>query len=289
MSAGGGSLGGPSGAPSPLWVAALRDAFPDVEWLDSDLELGDGRSIDWVGVDPAGRIVFALFCDGNSDSAVIAALDVMVFFERNRAVLGIHLRTPRVRASLAPLIALISDVYSEQVLGRFFGLSAVGLRLLELRQLSSARGDRAYLVPVTPSLGRNTPAVQRGPEAFLDVLTDAERPVGELLVKRIGRIDGQLTALAGDRSLSWRLGDELVCSLSQIGGAIEGLVPPSGDPRAISDVAQVEVFVDEVLGRYVALLGGSPVTSLSDSSMFAAADAGMTLTPEEIAAFRQSG
>ncbi len=289
MPAGPGSLGGPSGTSSPLWVAALRDAFSDVEWLDSDLDLGEGRSIDWVGLDPSGRVILALRCDGNGDSGVILALDALVFFERNRAVFGQHLQSARVRASLAPIVALISDSFSEQLLARLCGLGAGGLRLLELRQLSSARGERAYLVPVTPSFGRNAAPASRGPEAFLAALAQSQRPLAELLVKRIGRIDERLSALAGDHSLSWRLGDEPLCSISQIEGLLEGQISPLGEPREISDAAQVEIFVDHVLGRYVGLLSGTAMTPSSDSAMFAAIDAGMTLTPEEIAAFRQSG
>lgn len=289
MPAGGGSLSGPTGVPSAQWDAALRDAFPDVEWLDSDLDLGEGRSVDWVGVDPSGRVVFALNCDGSGDSAVITALDAFVFFERNRAIFAQHLRSARVRVSLNPLVALISDSFSEQLLARLSVLEFESLRLLELRQISSARGERAYLVPVTPSHGRHTPAVRRGPEAFLATLTEAERPIGELLVRRIGRIDEQLSPSAGDGSLSWRFGEELVCSLSRVEGVLEGQVAPAGLPHPILEVAQVESFVDEVLGRYVALLGSAPMTPSSDPSMFAAIDAGMTLTAEEIAAFRQSG
>ncbi len=284
-----GSIGGPSGAASPLWVAALRDAFPDVEWLDSDLDLGESRSIDWVGLDPTGRVVFALRCDGSGESAVILALDALVFFERNRAVFGQHLQSARVRASLAPIVALISDSFSEQLLARLCGLGAGGLRLLELRQLSSARGDRAYLVPVTPSFGRNAPPAPRGAESFLATLAQAQRPIAELLVKRIGRIDERLSVTAGDHSLSWRLGDEPLCSISQIEGMIEGQVSPLGEPIELLDATHVEVFVDHVLGRYVSLLSGTAMTPSSDFTMYAAVDAGMTLTPEEIAAFRQSG
>lgn len=272
-----------------MWVAALRDAFPDVEWVDSDLDLGESRCIDWVGLDPTGRVVLALRCDGSGESAVILALDALIFFERNRAVLGQHLQSARVRTSLAPIVALISDSFSEQLLARLCGLGAGGLRLLELRQLSSSRGERAYLVPVTPSFGRNAPPAARGPEAFVATLSESQRPVAELLVKRIGRIDERLSATAGDQSLSWRLGEEPLCSISQIEGVIEGQIAPVGEPRELVDAAHVEVFVDHVLGRYVSLLSGTAMTPASDSAMFAAVDAGMTLTPEEIAAFRQSG
>src|SRR5688500_17031705 len=61
------------GAPAP-WVTALQDAFPDVEWLDRDLDLGEGRSIDWVGIDASGRAVFALASDGMGEKPVMLAL-----------------------------------------------------------------------------------------------------------------------------------------------------------------------------------------------------------------------
>jgi hypothetical protein len=289
MPAKGGAKAGPAGGASTAWVAALQDAFPDVEWVDSELDLGDGRRIDWVGVDPAGRVVFALFCEGSGEAGVLSAIDAMVFFARNRPVLAQHLHSPRVRTALEPIVALIAETFSEQSLARLCGVGAGGLRIFELRRLSSSRGERAYLVPLAPSIGRSAQPQTRGPEAFLSKLSEARRPLGELLVQRIGRIDDQLVAAGGDQSVSWRLGDDLMCSIAQIEGAIEGQIPPGGDAQEIGSAAQVELFVDRVLERYVTLLGGASAASSLESPMFAAVDAGMTLTPEEIAAFRQSG
>ncbi|HUR26806.1 MAG TPA: hypothetical protein VM509_01360 [Planctomycetota bacterium] len=270
-----------------LTTAALRDAFSEVEWLDSDLDLGDGKKIDWIGVDASGRVVFALFCAGNDEASLIGAIDAMVFFARNRTVLAQHLQTPRVRAALEPVIALIAESFSEPFLERVAVLTMPTLRIFELRRLSSSRGERAYLVPLAPMVGRSAPSVRRGPEAFLSGLPDGCRPLGELLVKRIGRIDEQLVASSGDHTLSWRMGDDLMCSLAEIEGVLEGQIPPEGEPREIAGAPEVELFVDKVLERYVHLLGGSPADPAGEEPMFAAADAGLTLTPEEIAAFRQ--
>ncbi len=289
MPAKGKSLGGSTGGQNPHWVSALRDAFPDVEWVDSDLDIGEGRAIDRIGIDPAGRIVFVLHCDGTSDSAVITVLDAMVFFERNRSVLAQHLRSTRVRASLGAIVALIADSFSEQLLARLCNLDGASLRLFELRQLSSARGERAYLIPIAPSFGRSAQQLAAGPESFLATLADSQRALGALLVDRIGRIDDQLSASVEDHGLSWRLGEELVCSISQIGGAIEGQVAQAGESRPISEAPHVEAFVDRVLGRYVGLLSNDPLAQGPESSIFSDSDAGMTLTAEEIAAFRQSG
>ena len=272
-----------------MLVAALQDAFADVEWVDSELELGDGRSIDWVGIDPSGRVVFALFCDGSSEAGVISALDAKVFFERNRPVLAQHLRSPRVRTALEPIIALIAESFSDQTLARLCGLAGSSLRILELRQLASSRGERAYLVPLATNFVRNAPYVTHRPEAFLAALPEERRSLGELLIKRISRIDDQLAASAGDRTLSWRLGEELLCSIVQIEGNIEGQIPPAGSAREINSPAHVESFVDKALERYVILLGSAPPASSPDTPMFATVDGGMTLSAEEIAAFRQSG
>ncbi|MEO6710900.1 MAG: hypothetical protein ABI054_03250 [Planctomycetota bacterium] len=285
-----GSRAGPAVAASAAWVAALQDAFADVEWVDSELDLGEGRSVDWVGIDPSGRVVLAMFCEGTGEVGLVSALDALVFFERNRPVLAQHLRSPRVRTALEPIVALIAQSFSEQLLGRLCVLGASNLRILELRQLSSSRGERAYLVPLAPSIVRNAPEAPHGPEAFLSALPVGRRTVGELLIKRISRIDTQLVLSSGERSLFWRLGEDLLCSIALIEGVVEGQIPPLEGPRLIADAAEVEVFVDRVLERYVAILGSGPLTSSSsDSPMFAAVDAGMTLTPEEIAAFRQSG
>ena len=289
MPAGGGNQSGSVGSAPAAWVAALHDAFPDVEWVDRDLELGDGRSVDWIGVEASGRIVFAISCEGDAETPLIAVLDTLVFFERNRGVLAQHLRTPRLRPSLSPIIALVGESFSELLLARLCGLNISGLRVLELRRLSSSRGERAYLVPLAPIFARHPPLAPRGQESFLGALTAEQRPVGELLIKRVARIDDQLIASAGERSLAWRLGDELLCSVAYIEGVVEGQVSPAGEPRVIASAPHVEAFVDSVLKRYVTLLGSAPASAAVDTPMFAAVDSGMSLSPEEIAAFRQSG
>lgn len=289
MPAGGGSQGGPASGAPPPWVAALQDAFPDVEWVDRDLDLGGGHCVDWVGVDASGRAVFALACESDGDGPVLSALDTLVFFERNRSVLAQHLRTPRLRVSLSPIIALVGESFSEHLVARLSGLDARGLRVLELRRLSSSRGERAYLVPLALSFVRHAQAAARGKESFMDALSVEQRPIGELLIKRISRIDEQLVGSSGECSLTWRLGEETLCSVAHIEGVIEGQTPPQIEPRAIASTSDVERFVDSVLQRYVALLSSAPLPPESDTPMFAAIDTGMLLSPEEIAAFRQSG
>lgn len=289
MSPGLGSQSGPSSGTPPPWVAALADLFPDVEWVDRDLELGDGRHVDWVGIDTSGRAVFAIACEGEGEAPLLAALDTMVFFERNRSALAQHLRAPRLRTSLSPIIALVGESFSELLLARLGGLNASGLRVLELRRLSSSRGEREYLVPLTPSVVSHPPLSSRGQDSFLGVLSADHRPIGELLIKRIARIDDQLVGSAGESSLSWRLGEEPLCSVAHIEGAIEGHVPPAIEPRAISTAVDVERFIDDVLQRYVSLLGSSATEPGGVPAMFAPVDAGMLLSPEELAAFRQSG
>jgi len=245
--------------------------------------------VDWVGIDASGRAVFAIACEGEGDAPILAALDTMVFFERNRSALGQHLRAPRLRTALSPIIALVGESFSESLLARLGGLNASGLRVLELRRLASSRGEREYLVPLTPSFVRHPPISPRGQDSFLDVLSADQRPIGELLIKRIGRIDDQLVGSAGECSLSWRLGEESLCSVALIEGAIEGHVPPGVGPRTITTTADVERFVDGVLQRYVSILGSTPTDPVGDPAMFVPVDTGMLLSPEELAAFRQSG
>lgn len=272
------------------WTAALRDAFPEVTWIDSDLSIGDGRRVDWVGVDPSGRIVFASRCAGDGEEPVVFAVDVLVFFERNRSAIARHLDARTVRPELDPLIALVAENFTERLLARFAGLGARAPKLFEVRELSSTRGERAYLVPVPASFGRVELPVQRTPSAFLAELGEGVRPLAELSIQRLSRIDDKLSLVCGERTLSWRFGDALLCSIAEVGGRLEGQVHGgASEPRALALGGDVEDFVDRVLGRYVELLGSEPMTEPSDSPMLVAVDAGMTLTAEEIAAFRQSG
>lgn len=283
-----GEAGRPSELPSG-WVAALSSVFPEFDVIDRDLDLGEGRSAQLVGVDAAGRLVLVLFVDGESESAVLGALDALVFYGRNRAVLASHFKSTRLRAGVGPLVALVAESFSEKLLGRLSGMNQEFLRVLEMRAVSSARGERSYLVPILPGTLRPGAAELRAPTPFVDMLPPEHRKLAELLLRRIDRIDDQLVQTPGDKSLTWRLGDELLCCVLVIEGAVEGQVPPVGRPRRIASSAEVEAFLDEVLARYVALLaaGGRepddpPVEMLS-------VDAGALLTPEEIAAFRQPG
>jgi hypothetical protein len=234
--------------------------------------------------------VLVLAVDGDGDSAVLAALDALVFYEKNRTVLASHFKSVRIRESGGPLVALVARQFSDRLLARLRGLNQEFLRLLELRSVSSARGERTYLVPIVPGAPSQGGGEARNVAPLTELLTPAQRELAEMLLRRIGRIDEQLISASGDRSLSWRLGEEIVCCLLAIDGRLEGQVPPAGKPRPIQSMADVESFVDEVLERYVELLGDAEHRHGGDlPNPMDAPDQGVLLTPEEIAAFRQPG
>ena len=86
----------------PGLVAALGESMPDLELVDRDLELGDGRVVDLVGVEGSGRAVALLWVESDDDAAVLAALDARAWFVENRELLDGHFAHPRLDPELPP-------------------------------------------------------------------------------------------------------------------------------------------------------------------------------------------
>jgi len=236
--------------------SALAEALPDLEPVDRQLELGEGLEAELVAVDAAGRLVLVLLVPGEGDAAPLAALDALAFARANRALLAAHLGAASLRPDLAPRVVLVAEGFSPQLVARLEGLQPDSVRCFDRRVLASSRGRRVYLVPVSPARAGEPSPISSDPGIFLAALDATRRPLGELLVRRIARIDEQLACTALARSASWRLGNELLGSLAQVEDSLEGHAPPHA-PRRIESEADAEGFLEQVLGRYLELFGGS--------------------------------
>src|SRR6187402_694491 len=101
----------------PGLLSALASALPDLEWIDRNLELGDGRRVDLVGVDGSGRALALVLVGEDEEQALLAA-----------------------------------ESYSERMLARISGLDPAIVQALELRQVTSQRSVRTYLVPARSAI-----------------------------------------------------------------------------------------------------------------------------------------
>jgi hypothetical protein len=270
-------------------ASGLSEVLHGLEIVDRDLELEPGRAADLVGVDGGGRLVLVLMVDGDADATALAALDAVAHAQRNVGVLAQHLQVTRLRAEQAALVVLVTERFGERTLGRCAALDPELVRLFELRRVASARGENVYLAPVLPISWRAADAGSRSSEVFLESLAAAQREIAELLVKRVAHIDDQLVLDATERSLSWRLKNELVACLLAVEDRLEGQVPPDARPKRIAHKSEVESFVDETSRRYVELLNATTGTPTLPALVEPSGDPRALLSKEEIEAFRQPG
>src|SRR5262245_56985460 len=70
----------------------LAQVFNDFEIVDRDLELGEDRRVQFVGIDAAGRLVLVLIVAGDGVEPILAALDAITYAQKNRTVLVDHLQ-----------------------------------------------------------------------------------------------------------------------------------------------------------------------------------------------------
>lgn len=273
-------------------VRGLGELYAGFEVVDRELDLGEGRRVDWVGVDSTGRLVLVLLVREDGVEPVIAALDALAFVQRNRGVLAGHLQNQRLRPDVSPVVALVAESFSDRLLGRLSGLDAEAVRLFELRTVTSARGEHVYLAPIEARAAREAVTAPRGAEVFLSRLDVERRALAELVLKRIGRIDDLVGYTASEKTVTWRWQGELLCSLSSVDDQLDARIEPGGGSQPLTSSADLEAFVDLALGRYVALLGAvAPPGGGFGHALAAAQEPRLEprelLTPAELEAFRQ--
>jgi hypothetical protein len=269
-------------------VRGLGELYAGFEVVDRDLDLGEGRSVDWVGVDSTGRLILVLMVDSDGSEPVLAALDALAFVQKNRGVLAGHLQNQRLRPEVSPVVALVAESFSDRMLGRLSGLDSDAVRLFELRTVASARGEHVYLAPIEAVPARAAVIAPRGSDVFLRGLDEARRALAELALKRVGRIDDLVTHSASEKTITWRWKGELLCSLSSVDDHLDARLEPDGRTVRFTSTADIEAFVDLALQRYVELLGAASGPRIAaNSGQGLAVEPRELLTPAELEAFRQ--
>jgi hypothetical protein len=295
------------GGLTPDWLAdprqgligALRESLPDLELVDRDLELGGGRRVDLVGVESSGRPVALLFLESDEDAAVLAALDARAWFHVHRDLLAEHFGHPRIDPDLTARVVLIAEQYSERMLGRLAGLDPEVVHCYELRRVASQRNERSYLVSARLPSSSPATADPTGTRALLHALSPEGANLAEGLVRRLERMDDELSLIADGGGVRCVLDGQTLCGLKASRGALLGWVGDSAaQPLASADDS--ETFVEEVLRHLRHRLPRSPAAERRPGAPGAPGTAGMTgplaaafdpntplLTAEEIAAFQQ--
>ena len=282
---------------------SLIESLPGLVVLDRDLDYGGQVGIDLVAADQAGALTLVLLVDGEGEEPVLAALDVLAFARREQLLLERHLGQASFRGDLPPRVILVADRFDQLLRERIAPLGDVRVELFELRELKSAAATRSYLVPRGD--GAIEGAGDQSLAAFLDSLSEERRPLAALALRRIGRIDTELTVRSSEDAVSWFLGEELLCTLER---GPEGLSAQTaaGQPGPLGDEGDLDRFLEQVLGGYVASLEEDGVTGdiageesgdrpagegagdgWQDLDEMNLEPGGALLTPEEIEAFRE--
>jgi hypothetical protein len=286
------------GSQAPRWLAglregpleALREAVPGLEICDRDLDVGEGRRADLVGIDGDGRAVAVLYTDGRDPGAVLVALDAFGWLARHRGLLAEHLESARLDPGLEPLVVLVAERYEERLLERLAGLSRAAVRCLELRVVTSRRGERTYLVPARLPFGGGDVEDPDGRRALLRALAPEAAALAEGLLRRLDRLDDELERAADGHGVVWSMGAERLCGLHAARGALLGsLGRRAGAP--LRSAADAEDFLERVVRAFGKLLGAPEVGGGAEEAVDVDPDAfdpaTPILTPEEIAAFQE--
>lgn len=262
----------------------LGDVIEGVEFLDRDIELGGGRHADFAALDSRGRLVLVVVALGPVDETVLRTIDALDFARRELALLAEHFQSARLRTDFEPLVAIVAADLESSLQARLASLDPRSVRCFELRKITSAAGSRTYLaeVALAPRPGALDP---------LRMLADASNVHSHALLadieRRLARIDGDLERIESDAEAEWRLGSQVLCTMSVESDALTAYVPTVGALRRIESLAAADSFLDDVVRRYVALSNSPSSDARGAAQAQLQIETAALLTPEEIAAFRE--
>ena len=267
-------------------VRGLLAAIPDLELLDRDLDLGDERRVDLLGVEAGRRLCLVVIVPGEGDEPLLAAAAAVAFGRTHAVVLAEHLhRAAEARAQ--PRVIMVAEHFAPAVLERAPAMDPRLVSWMELRSISTSAGERHYLVRVA---GEEPPGEDAPRErGFLQSIDPKHRQLARAALRRLSRLDHELEVREGESMVSFSLGKELLCSLMASRGEILGRVGREEAPREVGDLAALDALLEAVLEHHVSLLvdpGDAPAASLPASTERLAGGGPPFLTREEIEAFQ---
>ena len=236
----------------------LERNFPGLEILDRDLELSERFSADIVAIEKSGRLVFVLLVEGDGDEPVLAALEAIAFAEHNAPVLAAHFEEPRLRADQPPRVLLVAQSFPPALIAKLRPLFDSAVELFEVRCVKSARGENVFLATVGGESQVLAAAGAATEEAFLSRLAPDLESIARHALERMARVDEDLLLGVSGSRMTWSFRGAGLARLELVGDRLHGSVAPEHEPRALRSLAQVDFFVEEVLGRYVSCLGMDP-------------------------------
>lgn len=244
----------------PGLLSALAAALPDLEWIDRNLELGDGRRVDLVGVDGSGRALALVLVGADEEQGLLAALDAHAWFADHQSLLDGHFGHPRLDPERAPRVVLVAERFSERMLARLSGLDPAIVQALELRQVTSQRSVRTYLVPARSAAHGASPDDPTGARALLRGLAPEPAALAERLLRRLIRADDEIELSADGAGVRCTLDGEALCGLQARRGALTGWVGEDA-PEPLAHAEDGEAWIEQVLRALRRLLPASGPTT----------------------------
>ena len=234
----------------------LARAYPGLAIVEEDLEIGDGRVVDLVGVDARGRLVLARSAAATDDAALLDLMATAAFARTHFELLVGHLGQGHLSPASPPLAVLIAPTVSSGFVDRLEVLRPDVVRVFEERTISSARAGRVtYLRSVYPPTPLERPLPSPGATRFVRALPDDLRPRAEELVRRMARVDDEIESDVSETSVDWTIGGRRVGTVRFEDGYLYGEVPPQARPLRLDAGVESEGFLTAVLERCVALIG----------------------------------
>ncbi len=273
------------------WEASAEEA-PGLPAERSDVWIGD-LIVDWVCVDPAGRLNLVVWMGSDRDALPAeptdVALEILHRVKEQMPFILRHLGTRGVQARVEPRLVAIATHFLDGTVRKLAVLGAERVRLLEVHEVESESGASYHLTARWPM---ESEVVTPSPERFLESLQGDLRAVAETLLESLEHVDERVVVLgAGRELLEWSLLNETLCRLEQNQGTLQGRVGGEGSWAAL-DEESAQRFLEAVLRRYFDVVSGDPEKDLGVSGAAQPGESlvdqgmGVVLSTEEMDAFR---
>ncbi|MEX1025661.1 MAG: hypothetical protein WD226_11360 [Planctomycetota bacterium] len=226
-------------------ASGLEDVLPGLELLDRDLVFDEGGRADLACLDESGRLVLVLLAEGDVSNIALVALDTASFANRHFDLLRRHLGSPTALRGGTRLV-LLAPNGGDLLLRRVAPLCEIGLEVFGLRSITSAKGERSYLVRLGAGGEDASTRVSRL-DSFLGRLPEATRAACRSVVERMRHIDDELVADVQPREIVWRAGGLALARLQANGSGVYGSVDPHEERVEISDEASADRLLEEVM------------------------------------------
>ena len=246
----------------------------------------DDVTVDWVAVDPSGRLNLLLWLgpDGESfaEEPISLALEVLHRAQHQLPFILSHLGNCGIRPELAPRLVLAAPSFPAGTLRKLSVLGEERIRLIEIHEVRTDSGVSHHMISRWPE---NEESIPVGPEAFMARLPEGSRALAELIMQRLDHVDEHVGyGGMGVEYMEWRLRSQVLCALELRDGQLQASVA-GAESAPLSEEDGGESFIESVLQRYFEILEDEPDGAGEEGGSLVDQGMGVVLSHEELDAF----